>query len=167
MSDSSTLRPPTSADPTPHMRDALIASARNIPDLIAKAQTADPQLAEQLIGKSLFASKSPPAIALAAVLTWASTKYGLGWDSSTVDTITLVVGVVAAYGMRYLTHTPITSLVVPPAAPPVPSPSLVPSIPPVPVTVVGAPVVASGIYAQAPPDTSLWNTVPQLPTKGS
>lgn len=97
------------------IRDQIVADAKNVPDLIAKAQTADPWLAQQLTGKSLFSSKSPPAIIVAALITWASTKYGFGWDQSTVDLLTMVVGVIAAYGMRFVTSAPITTLFSKPA----------------------------------------------------
>lgn len=103
------------------VRDRIVADAKNVPDLIAKAQKVDPQLAQQLTGKSLFSSRSPPGIAIAAVFTWLSTKYGFGWDSSTVDMLTLVAGVVAAYGMRALTSAPIASLFRTPTAPIPPS----------------------------------------------
>lgn len=96
------------------LRNQLVSDAKSVPDLIAKAKQVDPSFAEQLAGKSLLSSKSPPAIALAAVLAWVSTKYGLGWDQSTVDVLTLIIGVVAAYGMRAITRGPITTLVAKP-----------------------------------------------------
>lgn len=99
-------------------RDTIIGEAKNLPDLIAKAETADPALARQLTGKSLFAAKSPPFIVIASVLAWASSKWGLGWDESVVDTITLCVGVIAAYVMRYVTDTPITSILKAPPSDP-------------------------------------------------
>ena len=111
------IPPPGFFPAYPTTRDTLVRDARSVPDLIAKAKTVDPALAEQLTGKALFTSKSPPGIAIAAVIAWASTKYGFGWDEATVDMLTLVSGVVAAYAMRAITSAPIASLFSKPTVP--------------------------------------------------
>ena len=103
------------------IRDQIISEARNTPELIAKAKRYDPKFAEQLIGKSLWQSKSPPVTILAAIIAWAASRYALGWDDETVNTVTFCVLAVVSYGMRYITASPINSIVVPPKPPNVPT----------------------------------------------
>lgn len=95
------------------LRDQLIANANSLPDLIAHAEVLDPALAQQLTGKSLFASRSAPAILIASLITWGATKYGLNFDATTVDLLTMAVGTIVAYAMRWITRAPITGLIHP------------------------------------------------------
>jgi hypothetical protein len=78
--------------PSPTVRDQVIAEARSLPDLIAKAQTADPQLAAQLSTKAAVASKTMWGTVASLVVSWAVTKWSLGWDP---NTCALVSGVIA------------------------------------------------------------------------
>jgi hypothetical protein len=108
------------SDPVTPLRNNLIRQARSVPDLIQKAERVDPDFATLLAGKALVSTRSPAGVAIAAVVTWAAGKYGLGWDASTVDTVTLVVLVVAAYAMRLITYAPISGIVRPAERMPVP-----------------------------------------------
>ena len=74
------------------IRDQVIADARSLPDLIAKASTLDPQLAQQLTTKSAVASASLWGTVISLIVTWAVTKWGLGWNG---DTCALVSGVLS------------------------------------------------------------------------
>ena len=89
-----------------------IAAAKSLPELIA---IAPPELATQLETKPLLYSKSPPAVALALILSWASTKYALGWDANTCALISGLVAMAAAYAMRAITSKPIAGIVSSPA----------------------------------------------------
>ena len=95
----------------PTTRDKLVADARSLPDLIAKAQMVDPALAEQLTNKSLLASKSPPGTLIAGVVAWLAAKYGLGWDQATCDLIAGVAVLLGGYAMRYITKSPIGGII--------------------------------------------------------
>ena len=70
----------------------------------------EPDEAPPVATKPLIASRSPPAVMLAAVLVWASAKYGFGWDDNTVSLLTLLISGVAAYAMRYITQAPVAGL---------------------------------------------------------
>lgn len=110
-----------SGDPGGHMTEPLptvasvavndaIATARNLPDLIAKARVLDPGLATVLSGEALIASKTPWGVLLTAGVSYAAAKYGLGWDQTT-DELVAGLGVLAgAYLMRYISPGRITGL---------------------------------------------------------
>ncbi len=91
-------------------RDRIIADARSLPDLIAKAKQVDPQLAQQLTEKPLIASKTVWGTALTMGVSWAATRYGLGWDANTCALVSglLVLGTSAA--IRRITAGPIKGL---------------------------------------------------------
>ena len=90
--------------------DEAIAAAKSLPDLIGRLEQADPQLAQQLQGKSLAASRTPWGTLAAALVAWLSSRYGLGWD----DQVSALVGglglLAGAYLMRALSSAPIRGL---------------------------------------------------------
>jgi hypothetical protein len=106
---------------TPADRDQIIADAKSLPDLIAKAQAADPDLAAQLIPKSLVYSKTPYGTLIVSGVSWLAAKYGLACAAGAVatncwtpDTVNLVAGFAAMAGafigsaiMRYIIKSPI------------------------------------------------------------
>lgn len=97
--------------PAPTLRDQLVADARSVPDLIAKAKDLDPTLAEQLTGKALVASKTPWGVLVAGIVGWGVAHWGLGWSSDTTDLVAGAAVVVGAYAMRWITRAPITGIV--------------------------------------------------------
>ena len=90
------------------IRDQLIANAKDVPSLIAAAQTADPALADALTPKALIASKTVWGSAVGLVVGWVVTKYALGWDPNTCAVVTglLTLGLTAAG--RALASSPIS-----------------------------------------------------------
>lgn len=86
-----------------------INAAKDLPSLVSNIQAVDPALAQQLTGKALIASKSVYGVIATTALTWAVTKYGLGWDANTVDAVSGAVVLVATAVFRKLSTTPITS----------------------------------------------------------
>ena len=112
MSGATTTPPaPTPAEAaTATVRDRVVADARSLPDLIEKAKTADPALAEQLTAKPLLASKSPVGTLIAGVVAWAAGRYGLGWDQTTCDLVAGCAVLLGGYGMRYVTTGPIAGI---------------------------------------------------------
>ena len=120
---SSTIVPPTvAAPPGPAVIltapatsqagqvDMALGVARNVPEFLASVANIAPSLPAFFAGKSLAMSKTPWVTTLAAVLTYASGKYALGWSDITVETITGVVLFVVSLGMRAITSVPITGL---------------------------------------------------------
>lgn len=91
-------------------RDRLIADAKSLPDLVAKAQRFDPALAQQLTGKVLLASKTPWGVLVSGAVGWAVSRYGLGWDGATTDLVAGAAVVLGAYAMRKISSGPITGL---------------------------------------------------------
>lgn len=91
--------------------DIAVSDARSLTDLIEKFKAIDPDLATQLTGKALIASKTPWGVLGAAVLGWLVSRYGLGWSEATTSLIDGLIVLGASYGMRYITTAPITSLV--------------------------------------------------------
>ena len=121
----STPPPPTPTEAaTATTRDQLVASARSVPDLIAKAQAIDPALAAQLTAKPLIASKTPVGVLVGMVIGWGLAKYGLAcaagsiatncWTSDDINlaagVATMAGGVIASYVMRYITSSPIAGI---------------------------------------------------------
>ena len=113
------------------VRDQVIADAKSLPDLIAKAQSIDPGLAAQLTAKSLVASKTPYGTIAFTAVAWLAAHYGLACPVTvtqsvtsgtitliqgcwTPDTINMLSGLAAMAGafigsavMRYVTKSPI------------------------------------------------------------
>lgn len=106
-----TDHPTLSAPATPAIRDQLVKDAQSVPDLIARAQTADPQLAQQLQGKALLTSKTPWGTLAVAAVAYASAKWGFGWDEGTVDLVAGLGLLAGAYLMRAITASPIAGLI--------------------------------------------------------
>lgn len=88
-------------------RDQLVADAKSLPDLIAKAQAVDPALASQLTPKALAASKTPWGVVAGYAVTWLVSHYGLGWDADTCALVAGVAVLLGSYAMRYVTSSPI------------------------------------------------------------
>lgn len=90
--------------------DDIIAAAKNLPDLISKAQTFDPPLAQSLIEKSLLGSKT----AWAPLITWgvsaAASRYGVGWDVATSSMVASLLSYGVLLVVRYFTRSPIGSI---------------------------------------------------------
>lgn len=108
MSDPSAA--PATATPSSVAVNNAIATAKNLPDLIAKVQTADPAMATALTGQALITSKTPWGVLATAAVAYVATKYGLGW-SQEVDEIVAGVGIlVGSYVMRYISPARITGL---------------------------------------------------------
>ena len=93
----------------PTTRDAIIADAKSLPDLIATAQTLDPALAQALTGKAIVASKSTYGPTATLAVSWLVTHYALGWSP---DQCALVSGgliLIVSAGLRAVTSGPITA----------------------------------------------------------
>jgi hypothetical protein len=104
---------PNSAGTPTTIKDQLIGGAKDLPDLIAKAKTFDPDLAASLTGKALIASKSPWGSLLGGIVTWLAAKEGLGWDETTCNLVAGAGVLVGAYLMRWITKGSITGIVSP------------------------------------------------------
>lgn len=107
-------------DATPlAVRDRIIQSAQSLPDLISKAELADPKLAESLTDKSLVGSKSiwmpPISWAVSAIVA----HYGLGWSDASSATVASLLAWAAVVVIRYFTRAPIGSVLPVTAASPV------------------------------------------------
>ncbi len=90
--------------------DEAVAAAKDVPDLVAKLKLADPALAAQIEGKALLRSKTPWGTLACAVVAYASTRWGLGWDPSTDALIAGCGLVLGSYAMRAITSVPISGL---------------------------------------------------------
>lgn len=88
-------------------RDQIIKEAQSLPDLISRAELADPDLAKQLTSKALIYSKSIWGNAIALIVSWMVTRYGIGWGADTCALVTglIVMGVTSV--MRSVTSQPI------------------------------------------------------------
>jgi hypothetical protein len=94
-----------------------IAGARDLPGLLARLP---PGMTAQLETKPLAYALSPPAVFLATLLTWVSTKYAIGWDANTCAMFAGAICLAAAYVCRLFTNKAIVGVVVtPPGTPPV------------------------------------------------
>lgn len=103
MSATQTQQPtPATAAAQPTLRDTVIGDARNLPDLINKAEQFDPELAKRLTGTAMGASVTAPGVFLAWALTLISTKYGLGWSPDFCALASGTVVLVAGYTLHYL-----------------------------------------------------------------
>ena len=90
--------------------DAAVAAAKDLPDLVHKLDKVAPDLAQQLTGKALLASKTPWGTLLTALIAYAAAKYGLGWDQSTDELVAGVGLLIGAYAMRWVTTSPISGI---------------------------------------------------------
>lgn len=89
--------------------NTAVSAAKDLPGLVNNLQAVDPALAQQITGKALIASKSVYGVIISTGLTWAVTKYALGWSPDLVDAISGGVVLVATAVFRALSTTPITS----------------------------------------------------------
>jgi hypothetical protein len=105
--------------PKPNLQDHLVAAARSMPELIASAQAMDPALAEQLTGKALVYSKTVWGTPIVMVVSWAASRYALGWDPATCSAVAGAITWGAVIVLRSITRAPIVGvLTVPTPAPP-------------------------------------------------
>jgi hypothetical protein len=81
-------------------RDQIVASAKSLPDLVAKAEAFDPAMAAKLKGQAVVASATPAGALVGAAIGVLVSKYGLGWDA---DTVNLISGLTLLAG-GYVTH---------------------------------------------------------------
>jgi hypothetical protein len=95
---------------TAQIRDQVIHDAQSLPDLISRAKVLDPDLAAQLTGKALIASKSIWGNAIALVVSWAVTRFALGWDDNTCALVTGLIVMAMTVGMRAITAQPINGV---------------------------------------------------------
>ncbi|HXT81395.1 MAG TPA: hypothetical protein VN702_17655 [Acetobacteraceae bacterium] len=105
---STTTIPVNEAEKASAPVNAAITAARDMPSLIANLKTVDPALAAPLEGKALLASKTPWGTLAVAVVSWAASRYGFGWDDQTCALIAGLGIVGGSYLMRALTSSPIT-----------------------------------------------------------
>jgi hypothetical protein len=96
---------------TTQFTNQIVSDAKNLPDLIAKAQTFDPQLAESLAGKSLAASKTVWGTALTMGVSWVATHYALGWPPESSAEVSGAIVLFATVVLRSITRGPITGIV--------------------------------------------------------
>ena len=90
----------------------VVADARSLPELVRGFERTSPDLAKSIEGKSLIASRTPWGVLLAGAIGWAAARYGLGWDSNTVDLVAGLAVLAGGYAMRYVTTGPIRGLLV-------------------------------------------------------
>ena len=113
MSGTTTFIPPiggpnvTTGAPTT-AADQAIGLARNVPDLISKASTLDPDLAAKWTGTALLQSKTFWGSLGVLVASAIVKRYSLGWDENTVDLVVGSVDLAAFAALRSITEHPIT-----------------------------------------------------------
>ncbi len=112
--------------------DVAVREAKSLPDLVDKLQVVNPTLAQQFVGKSLAASKTPWGTLLLPVVAYAAARYGLGWGPDVDALVAGVAVLVGSYAMRAVTSIPITGLFHAKALPPAVAASA-----PIPVAAVG------------------------------
>lgn len=115
----------TTSTPTPAATSAAITAARDLPTLINNLQSANPQLAAQLVPQALAASRTPWGTIVGTGVGWAVAHYGLAcsvasaavancWSQDTINIMTgvgVIVGtLVGSYIMRYISVSPIKGL---------------------------------------------------------
>ena len=100
-----------SDNPPPTISDRVVASARDLPDLIKKASVADPDLAAKFTGKALLASKTVWGTLATMAVSWAVTKYGLNWDAETSAEVSGALVMLATTLLRCISDGPITGVV--------------------------------------------------------
>lgn len=76
-------------------RDKIISDAKSLPDLLAKAQTADPDLYAKLTGATSTGLKAPGGSLVVLLVTAAAARYGLAWSP---EVCMIVAGVIASAG---------------------------------------------------------------------
>lgn len=95
---------------TTTLTDRIIADAKSLPDLIARASVADPALAQKWTGTALIASKTVWGNAATLVISYVVTKYGLDYDDQTVALVSGVLVMISTAALRYVTERPVTGI---------------------------------------------------------
>lgn len=90
--------------------DRAVALAKDIPSLIRQAAASDPDLAAKWKGKSLIASKTLWGTLITMGVSWAVTKWGLGWNSDTCAEVSGGLVMAATATLRSVSELPITGL---------------------------------------------------------
>ena len=93
------------------LKDQAIADASSVPEAIQNLKAIDPSFAQQLEGKSALASKTLWFIPIVYGTAFLATKYGLNWDSATVNLVAGLLSAGVGWLMRLITSAPITSAV--------------------------------------------------------
>lgn len=96
------------------IRDNLVRDASSVPDLIAKAEAIDPNLAASLQAKALLGSKTVWAPLATWIVTSVVSYFGVGWDETTSTMIASLLAWAAVIVCRYLTRSPIGGIVTAP-----------------------------------------------------
>lgn len=104
------LGAPNSANAPTTKADQAVSLARDIPSLIKQAAIVDPDLAAKWTGKSLVASKTIWGTLATMIVSWAVTKYGLGWSPEVCAEVSGVAVMVATAFLRLVTELPITGI---------------------------------------------------------
>lgn len=99
--------------PKASVRDQVFAAAQSWPDFVAKASVADPDLAAKFTGKALIASKTVWGTLFTMVVSWAVTRWGIGWDDKTCAEVSGAVVMLATAFLRSISDGPITGVVTP------------------------------------------------------
>lgn len=90
--------------------NVAVSDAKNLPDLIAKVGSVNPDLAAAMISKPLIASKTPWGVLLVTAITYGASKYGLGWDETTCDIVGGVAVLAGSYFMRWVSSSRIAGV---------------------------------------------------------
>lgn len=102
MSTTTQATTPIGATVQPSTRDKLIADADNLPDLIARAQTIDPELFDRLNGKAMAASATAPGVFAVWLVTTLATNLGTNWTAATDQEIAGALVLLVGYAMHWL-----------------------------------------------------------------
>lgn len=100
---------PVAKDP---VVNAVVADAKNLPDLVKKLEVVQPDLAQSIEGKSLIASTTPWGTIAAGVVGWLVARYGLGWSPEFQALVAGFAVVAGSYGMRWISTGPIRGIFV-------------------------------------------------------
>lgn len=92
------------------LTDEVIAQARDLPDLVSKAETFDPELAKKFTGEALAKSKTFWGMIAVTIVSQVVVHFKLGWDQDLVNLVAGVVVLAAAIGFRVISEHPITGL---------------------------------------------------------
>lgn len=115
------LGAPNSANAPATRSDQVVSVARDIPDLIAKAEAFDPALAAKFTGQALVWSRTPWGTIAGGAVSWFAAHYGLACGTVVTsgcwspETQNLLGGLAAGFGcwvgayiMRSISDGPIT-----------------------------------------------------------
>ena len=104
----------TKATDTPslvqNLQTAVLSGARDAPGAIKAVAALDPDYAAWAQGTSLAGSKTVWFPAVSGAVSWAVGRWALGWDPATVSLVAGVISWSVLIAVRYVTTTPITSL---------------------------------------------------------